>query len=58
MRAADPVPATFDIADVYEGDDWWDYQPGGDPWPFEPKVADWGIYCGRVVGVDYAAPAL
>ena len=59
MRAAEPVPADFDIRifDKQVGD-WWDYSPGGDAWPCEPKAADWGVLDGRIVSIDYAAPAI
>jgi len=32
----------------------WDYEPGEDGHPFEPKAADWGWYDGRPVAVDYS----
>lgn len=33
-------------------------EPGGGEWPGEHKREDWGILDGRIVAVDYAAPAL
>jgi hypothetical protein len=57
MPAAQPLPADPDMAAVLDLD-WWDYEPGGDGWPCEPKAADWGILDGRMVAVDYAAPTL
>jgi hypothetical protein len=59
MLAAEPVDDDFNIAEVdVEHGDWWDYIPGGDEWPCEPKREDWGVLNGRLVAVDYAAPAL
>jgi hypothetical protein len=37
----------------------WDYMPGeGEPSPFEYKASDWGWLAGKLVAVDYSAPAL
>ena len=36
----------------------WDYIPGGESEPFEYKASDWGKLNGRLVAVDYSAPAL
>ena len=59
MPAAEAVGPDFNISDVdEEHGDWWDYTPGGDVWPCEPKREDWGKLHGRFVAVDYAAPAL
>jgi hypothetical protein len=59
MPAAKPLPKGFDIWAFHNAvGDWWDYAPGGDSWPCEHKAADWGELAGRVVAVDYAAPAL
>ena len=55
MRAAAPLPSGANMKDVLD-DDWWDYVPGGDGWPCEPKPADWGVLDGRIVAVDYGAP--
>ena len=57
MSAAGPLPTAVTTAELY-ADDWWDYMPGGDDWPCEPKLADWGMFKGRIVAVDYAANAL
>lgn len=35
----------------------WDYVPGGEGEPFEYKASDWGWLDGRLVAVDYSAPA-
>jgi hypothetical protein len=60
MPAAEPLDPRSDpmitLSEMY--DDWWDYQPGGDGDPCEPKPADWGLLDGELVAVDYAAPAL
>ncbi|MCJ8158647.1 hypothetical protein [Sphingomonas sp. LaA6.9] len=55
MAAAAPAPLDFDI---WALDDFWDYCPGDDEWPGEPKAADWGVFQGRLVMVDYSTPAL
>jgi hypothetical protein len=34
----------------------WDYMPGGDGDPFEPKATDWGRIDGRLVALDYSTP--
>lgn len=36
----------------------WDCMPGGEDEPFEYKASDWGKLDGRLVAVDYSAPAL
>jgi len=36
----------------------WDYAPGGEEEPFEYKPEDWGRLDGRIVALDYAAPAI
>lgn len=59
MPAAAPAPSNFDITTLDdEVGDWWDYMPGGDEWPCEPKSADWGVLNGQLVAVDYSAPAV
>jgi hypothetical protein len=35
----------------------WDYMPGEDGCPFEPKASDWGWFEGRMVALDYSTPA-
>jgi hypothetical protein len=57
MQTAEPLPSQIDMSEVL-CEDWWDYIPGGDEWPCEPKRTDWGLINGRVVAVDYAAPAV
>jgi hypothetical protein len=56
MPAASPLPD--EVEPYRDFGDWWDYQPGGDEWPGEPKAADWGLLEGRFVLLDYSAPAL
>ncbi|MBY0256213.1 hypothetical protein [Methylobacterium sp.] len=36
----------------------WDYWPGDPDDPFEPKAANWGMLEGRLVALDYSAPAI
>ncbi|BAQ44342.1 hypothetical protein Maq22A_c04635 [Methylobacterium aquaticum] len=36
----------------------WDYIAGGEGEPFEYKASDWGFLDGRLVALDYSAPAL
>jgi hypothetical protein len=36
----------------------WDYMPGEDGCPFEPKACDWGWLNGRKVALDYSIPGL
>jgi hypothetical protein len=56
MSTAQPVhPSEFDLstyASLVMRE--WDPIPGEDGQPFEPKVADWGRYEGRIVAVDYS----
>lgn len=35
----------------------WEYIPGEDSCPFEPKACDWGWFEGRKVALDYSTPA-
>ncbi|GEP06865.1 hypothetical protein [Methylobacterium oxalidis] len=59
MRAARPLSdeeaATHLAADTYPD---WDYVPGGEDEPFEYKASDWGMLDGRLVALDYSAPAI
>jgi hypothetical protein len=34
----------------------WDYMPGEDGHPFEPKASDWGRINGRLGALDYSTP--
>jgi len=36
----------------------WDYVPPDETSPFEYKASDWGRLNGRLVALDYSAPAL
>lgn len=36
----------------------WDYKPPDESAPFEYKASDWGRLNGRLVALDYSAPAL
>jgi hypothetical protein len=35
-----------------------DNPPNDEEAPFEPKASDWGWFKGRLLALDYAAPAL
>jgi hypothetical protein len=56
MRAAEPL---IEMSDEEYEDAWkaWDYGPGEDSCPFEPKACDWGWFEGRMVALDYSTPA-
>jgi hypothetical protein len=59
MAAAAQLPPNEEPTEEWA--DWWDYDPSGgefESWPGEFKREDWGIFRGRRVLVDYAAPAL
>jgi hypothetical protein len=45
---------------LIETDDFpdWDYVPPDETAPFEYKASDWGRLGGRLVALDYSAPAL
>jgi hypothetical protein len=53
MRAAMPLN---DLSDE-EYQEAWDYMPGEDSCPFEPKACDGGWFEGRMVALDYSTPA-
>jgi hypothetical protein len=57
MAAAEPTTTMMTIEDYGDLCDEWDYLPGEDGCPFEPKPSDWGIYRGRLVALDYSTPA-
>ena len=58
MASARPLTAS-DHENLLDGDGFpdWDYTPGEDSDPFEPKASDWGRINGRLVAVDYSTPA-
>jgi hypothetical protein len=59
MDTAQPL-AESDHANLLEKHEFpdWDYMPGEDGDPFEPKASDWGrLKDGRLVAVDYSTPA-
>jgi len=59
MQTAQPLTDS-DHANLHDRDEFpdWDYMPGEDGDPFEPKVSDWGrLKDGRLVAVDYSTPA-
>jgi hypothetical protein len=58
-RAAQPLtePEAEHLLEV-DGFPDWDYVPPDETAPFEYKSSDWGRLEGRLVALDYSAPAL
>jgi hypothetical protein len=57
MRAAQPLTGMMSFDEYSEVVEAWDYMPGEDGCPFEPKASDWGWFEGRRVALDYSTPA-
>lgn len=57
MRSAVPLTEMMSEEAYQEAWEAWDYMPGEDSCPFEPKAADWGWFDGRMVALDYSTPA-
>ncbi|MEO6839814.1 MAG: hypothetical protein ABI192_03520 [Bradyrhizobium sp.] len=57
MRAAVPLTEMMALDEYMEAFEVWDYMPGEDSCPFEPKASDWGWFEGRRVALDYSTPA-
>jgi hypothetical protein len=57
MRAAEPLTDMMSLDDHIEVVEAWDYMPGEESCPFEPKASDWGWFKGRRVALDYSTPA-
>ena len=57
MRAAQPLTDMMSFDGYSEVVEIWDYMPGEDGCPFEPKACDWGWFEGRMVALDYSTPA-
>jgi hypothetical protein len=57
MRAALPLTEMMSEAEYLEAFEAWEYEPGGDSCPFEPKACDWGWFKGKMVALDYSTPA-
>jgi hypothetical protein len=60
-RRADREITEEEKADLMDRDAFpdWDYMPPNDEgFPFEFKASDWGWLNGRLVALDYSAPAL
>ena len=57
MRAARPLSEMMTQDEYQEAFETWDYMPGEDDCPFEPKASDWGWHKGRRVALDYSTPA-
>jgi hypothetical protein len=57
MRSAKPTTEMMGSDEYMRLFEIWDYMPGEDGCPFEPKAADWGVFEGRIVALDYSLPA-
>jgi hypothetical protein len=57
MQAAEPLTEMMSYEEYEEAFEAWDYMPGEDGCPFEPKACDWGWLEGRMVALDYSTPA-
>ena len=57
MRAAKPFTEMMSEQEYWEVINAWEYGPGEDSCPFEPKASDWGWFNGRKVALDYSTPA-
>jgi hypothetical protein len=57
MRAAEQLTEDLSQEEYLEMSRRWDYRPGEDSCPFEPKASDWGMFKGRMVALDYSTPA-
>jgi hypothetical protein len=57
MKAAKPLSEMMSLDEYMNVVDVWDYIPGEDSCPFEPKASDWGCLEGRMVALDYSTPA-
>lgn len=57
VRAAKPLTEMMTFDEYMDVVDAWDYIPGEDSCPFEPKASDWGWLEGRMVALDYSTPA-
>lgn len=57
MRSAVPLSEMMSPEEYEDAVERWDYMPGDDSCPFEPKASDWGWYEGRRVALDYSTPA-
>ena len=57
MRAAKPFADMMSPDEYVHVTEAWDYMPGEDSCPFEPKASNWGWFEGRMVALDYSTPA-
>lgn len=57
VAAATPLAGPLSLDEYMGLVDEWDYMPGEDACPFEPKETDWGWHGGRRVALDYSTPA-
>jgi hypothetical protein len=56
-RPAEPLTDMMSLDEYMDVIESWDYMPGEDSCPFEPKASDWGWFEGRMVALDYSTPA-
>jgi hypothetical protein len=52
-----PLSEMMSAEEYQEAWETWDYGPGEDSCPLEPKADDWGWFNGRMVALDYSTPA-
>jgi hypothetical protein len=57
IRAAKQLTDMMSLDEYMHVTEAWDYMPGEDSCPFEPKASDWGWFEGRMVALDYSTPA-
>jgi hypothetical protein len=57
MRAATPLTEMMSEEEYQDAWETWDYMPGEDSCPFEPKASDWGWLDEKMVALDYSTPA-
>lgn len=55
--AASSLTEMMSLDEYMDAVDVWDYRPGEDSGPFEPKASDWGCLEGRMAALDYSTPA-
>lgn len=55
--AASSLTEMMSLDEYMEAVDVWDYIPGEDSCPLEPKASEWGWLEGRMVALDYSTRA-
>ena len=53
MRAAKPLTDMMSLDEYMHVTEAWDYMPGEDSCPFEPKASDWGWFEGRMNALSF-----